>query len=47
MSAFEAREEAHTTFIHVFALQDAARQPIDLQARGPALAEALPAVGAG
>ena len=47
MSAFEAREEAHTTFIYVFAVQDAARQPIDLQARGPALAEALLAVGAG
>ena len=47
MSAFEAREEAHTTFIYVFAVQDAARQPIDLHARGPTLAEALLAVGAG
>jgi glutamate dehydrogenase len=47
MSAFEAREGAHTTFLYVFAVQDAARQPIDLDARGPALAEALLAVGAG
>ncbi|MBW3553191.1 MAG: NAD-glutamate dehydrogenase [Gemmatimonadetes bacterium] len=47
MSPFEAREEAGTTFIYVFAVQDAARQPIDLEARGPALAEALLAVGAG
>ena len=47
MSAFEAREDADSTFIYVFAVQDAAGQPIDLDARGPALSEALLAVGAG
>ena len=47
MSPFEAREDTETTFIYVFVVQDAARRPIDLDARGPALAEALLAVGAG
>jgi glutamate dehydrogenase len=47
MSPFEATEDAATTFIYVFAVQDAARLPLDLDARGAVLAEALLAVGAG
>ncbi|HEX6133516.1 MAG TPA: NAD-glutamate dehydrogenase domain-containing protein [Longimicrobiales bacterium] len=47
MSPFEARDDTGTTFIYVFAVQDAARQPIDLDARGAVLTEALLAVGAG
>src|SRR5690606_18421359 len=45
MSAFDAREDAGTTFIYVFAVQDAARQPVDLTVRGAVLADALLAVG--
>ena len=47
MSPFEALGEGGATFIYVFAVQDAARQPIDLEARGAVLAELLLAVGAG
>jgi glutamate dehydrogenase len=47
MSAFEAREHDAVTFIHVFAVQDAAREPIDLAANGSVLAEALLAIGTG
>ncbi|MGH7447848.1 MAG: NAD-glutamate dehydrogenase domain-containing protein, partial [Longimicrobiales bacterium] len=47
MSPFEARDDAGTTFVSVFAVQDATRQPLDLDARGVVLAEALLAVGAG
>jgi glutamate dehydrogenase len=47
MSPFEARENDDTTFVYVFAVQDAAHEPIDLDARGSVLAEALLAVGAG
>ena len=47
MSPFEASEDAGTTFVYVFTVQDAARQPIDLDERGAVLTEALLAAGAG
>jgi glutamate dehydrogenase len=46
MSPFEARDDGRSVFIYVFAVQDAAHQPIELDARGAVLAEALLAVGA-
>jgi glutamate dehydrogenase len=47
MSPFDVAEtEGEATYIYVFAVQDAARQPIDIEARGALLAEALLAVGA-
>jgi glutamate dehydrogenase len=47
MSPFDVTEAGgDTTYIYVFAVQDAARQPVDIDARGALLAEALLAVGA-
>ncbi|MBR9991189.1 MAG: NAD-glutamate dehydrogenase [Gemmatimonadetes bacterium] len=47
MNSFEANEASGATFVYVFAVQDAAHHPIDLDARGTVLAEALLAAGAG
>jgi glutamate dehydrogenase len=47
MSPFEASEDDGVTFVYVFAVQDAAHEPIDLDARGTVLADTLLAVGAG
>jgi glutamate dehydrogenase len=47
MSAFNATENGRPVFIYIFAVQDDAHAPIDLDARGALLAEALLAVGRG
>jgi glutamate dehydrogenase len=47
MNPFEATEDDATTFIYVFAVQDAAHRPIDRTARGALLADALLAAGTG